>query len=48
MPLQWERSPDDAQEAAVAFVELAEKMKAATAENAIAAFDNLIGEFLVH
>jgi AbiV family abortive infection protein len=46
MLLQWERSPDDAQEAAVAFVGLAEKMNAATAENASAAFDNLIGEFL--
>jgi AbiV family abortive infection protein len=46
MLLRWERSPDDAQEAAVAFVELAEIMKAATVENAIGAFDNLINEFL--
>ena len=46
MLLRWERSPNDAQKAAAAFVELAEKVKAELPENAIAAFDNLIGEFL--
>lgn len=46
MLLRWERSPTDAQEAATAFVKLAEKLRAAPPESAIAAFDNLIGEFL--
>jgi AbiV family abortive infection protein len=46
MLLRWERSPENAQEAVVAFVELAEAMKAEEPENLIAAFNNLIGKFL--
>jgi AbiV family abortive infection protein len=46
MLLKWKRAPEDAQEVIVAFVGLAEAMKAEKADDAIAAFNKLLGEFL--
>jgi AbiV family abortive infection protein len=45
MLLEWEKAPEDAQEAIVAFVRVAEAMKAEKPDDAMAAFNKLLGEF---
>ncbi len=46
MLLRWDKAPEEAQEAIVAFVELAEAIKAEKPDDAMAAINKLIGDFL--
>jgi AbiV family abortive infection protein len=46
MVLKWDKAPEEAQDAIVAFVELAEAMKAEKPDDAMAAFNKLIGDFV--
>jgi hypothetical protein len=46
MLLKWDKTPEEAQDAIVAFVELAEAVKAEKPEDAIGALNKSIGDFL--
>jgi AbiV family abortive infection protein len=47
MLLKWDKAPEEAQVTIVAFVELAESMKSEKPDDAMAAFNELIGDFLL-
>jgi AbiV family abortive infection protein len=47
MLLRWDKAPEEAQGTIVAFVELAESTKSEKPDDAMAAFNELIGDFLL-